>query len=182
MSIRMLVASPQLMDPNFHHTVVLLTQDSADSAMGWVMNRRAEVTMAEVLSQLECPSKLHPSSPVYWGGPVSPGSGFILYSGEPLSPDPTRMALTDNLFISCSRSILELIVRSDTPPWFMLFLGYAGWNPGQLDAEIERGGWISFDYDSSLLFGTPEEVRWERAIAKLGVAREQIWMHAVIDE
>lgn len=178
----MLVASPQLLDPNFRHTIVLLTQESVDGAMGWVINRRADVTMAEVLTQLEFSSKLHPDSPVYWGGPVSPGSGFVLYSGEPILPDPTRMQLAHDLSVSCSRTTLEWIVKMETPPWFMLCLGYAGWNPGQLDAEIERGGWISFEYDSSLLFGTPEAVRWEHAIAKLGVAREQIWMHAVIDE
>lgn len=182
MSARMLVASPQLMDPYFRNTVILMGPDSERGSMGWVINRRSDVVMQEVLDQLELNPTPTSTAAVYWGGPVNPGLGFLLYMGPPILGDPTQISITRGLNVSTSKQTLQNLLTLPSPPWYMLCVGYAGWTPGLVDEEISRGSWISVDYDQALLMGTPEEVRWEHAISRLGIAKEHIWMHAVIDE
>jgi putative transcriptional regulator len=174
----LLIASPQMRDTNFAGTVVLLWHYAEDGAMGVVLNRPAELRIAEVLEQLdlEDPGGREPRR-VAWGGPVEPGAGFLLFAGE--VPDDEGWNLPGELAVTTSRDRLAQVIRAGTP--CVLFLGYAGWAPGQLEAEIATGSWLLIEPDRELILVTDTTDLYQRALASLGLTSDQVWM-APVDE
>jgi len=163
-----LIAPPSLEDPNFDRTVVLLAAHEEDGSMGFVINRASEIPLKTLLGELDIESHIDDRT-VLLGGPVSEVSGFVLYShpvGAPLAPG---IEVTDTLSISPSRDLLEQAASGGLEGRFELLLGYAGWGPGQLEAELERGGWLHASFDESLL-DVPIDQRWDEAYASLGVS------------
>lgn len=164
-----LVAPPPLADPNFDHTVVLLAAHEDDGSMGFIVNRPSEMNLHELLSELEIPCAV-PNRPVLIGGPVQGFAGFVLYEHEANAPNHPGISITPEVSVSASRELLEAAAGGHLPGRFELLLGYAGWAPEQLTAELEQGGWLHASFDRELIFEVPLKARWESAYDRLGVA------------
>jgi putative transcriptional regulator len=131
----LLIAGPTLLDPNFQRTVVLMIEHNPEGALGLVLNRPSETSVGDVVSELE--ELLNADSPVFVGGPVQPGGLIVL--GR--FPDPELAALVSFADVG----ILRAEVSLEDPPDLLAaraFAGHAGWGPGQLDDELDRGDWI----------------------------------------
>lgn len=188
-----LIASPPLGDPNFERTVVLLAVHGPRGALGFVVNRTAPLKLGEVMSLAGYGKKLAPlAGAVYVGGPVEPGSGWILYRDEQVAPAASPVAegfapdgviqIGAGVKISSSREAFDTLARdldrdpadaADASPDLgarMVFLGYSGWGPGQLEGEIAQGAWLPAPFDTSVLFDVEIDRRWEAAYALMGVS------------
>ena len=168
---QLLVAMPQMMDPRFARSVVYVCAHSReDGAMGLVVNKLLDaVTMDELFTQLKLEAERNlGSEPVHFGGPVEPGRGFVLHT--PDYREQATLAVGDEFCVTATLDILRAIGRGAGPRRSLLALGYAGWAPGQLDAEIQANGWLSVAADSELVFEGELDRKWERALAKLGVS------------
>ena len=167
---QLLIAMPQMLDPRFARSVVYVCAHSEDEgAMGLVVNKLFQsLTMEELFSHLELgPMPLGRRRPVHFGGPVEPGRGFVLHSDD--YRENATLVVGDGFAVTATLEILRAIGRGEGPQRSLLALGYAGWSPGQLDAEMQANGWLSVPADSDLVFDDDFESKWQRALAKLGV-------------
>jgi putative transcriptional regulator len=171
----LIIASPTMEDPNFQRTVVLVCQHDEKGALGLVINRPGEVDIIDVLLRLELDGPLTPDGRTWWGGPVGPGTGFVVWRGQ--AADEEGWTIGDEVAVSPAMERLRERVASGQP--YALVLGYAGWAPGQLDAEIASGSWLFADADPDLVFDLPAGQRYDAALARLGVDPERVWMHPV---
>lgn len=167
----LLVAAPLLTDPNFRRTVVLLVDHKPEGSLGFVINRPADVRLPGMLDALGLPraDKSPPDAPVLVGGPVAPDTGWIVFDPSDHNFGDEVVRISDGLAVSASRDLLENTVRGLGPARMMLVLGYAGWAPSQLDAEIAQGAWIPVDLDENIVLETPYEDRWASALHSLGI-------------
>jgi putative transcriptional regulator len=155
-----LVASPHLPDSNFFRTVVLMIQHNEEGAFGVILNRPGRKTVAEIwalVGEGECRSE----APVFLGGPVE-GPLLAIHTHAPCA----QSSVFDGLFIATRKDYLNRIVRSKRP--FRVFCGYAGWGPGQLESEIEAGGWMSYPAVLDDVFRSPDEM-WKTVMGKIGM-------------
>jgi putative transcriptional regulator len=167
---QLLVAMPQMMDPRFARSVVYVCAHSEeDGAMGLVVNKLlASLTMDELMSHLNLePTRLDEARPVHFGGPVEPGRGFVLHT--PDYHEEATLTIGDGFAVTATLDILRAIGRGEGPRRNLLALGYAGWAPGQLDAEMNANGWLCVSPDLELVFDNDIDRKWQRALAKLGV-------------
>jgi putative transcriptional regulator len=166
---QLLIALPALAETNFSRSVALICQHDDDGAMGIVVNRRSEYTLGEVLGQmgLEGGSETLRAQPVLAGGPVHPERGFVLHDGGPRWD--STLAITDSLFLTTSRDILEAMARGEGPNNALVALGCAGWGSGQLEHELTENDWLTAPADAELLFTLPLEARWQAAAGRIGV-------------
>jgi len=167
---QLLVAMPQMTDPRFARSVVYICAHSGDEgAMGLVVNKLLpSLTMDELLTHLKLnPEPGSPSRPVHFGGPVEPGRGFVLHTPD-YREDATLM-VGDGFAVTATLDILRAIGKGQGPRRNLLALGYAGWAPGQLDAEMQANGWLSVAADGDLVFDGDLDAKWQRALAKLGI-------------
>jgi putative transcriptional regulator len=148
----------------------------ANGAIGVVVNKLLEHTLADVLDQVD-DQKLADRTdvPVGWGDPVEAGTGTVVTSGVVHADEGWTVGR--GLSVTRSQDALLRLLREKSP--LLLCLGYAGWGPGQLDHEIERGGWLWTDCDQSIVFETPAEQRYDRALATLGLTAGMVWMSPV---
>lgn len=167
----LLVASPALRDPNFDHTVVLMCLHNDQGAMGLVINRPAPINTNQLLQQIGIESAQYADRAVMIGGPVSIESGVLLYQPDPLErPADDEVVVADDLRLCPSQERLRRIAAGGRPRAFQIFLGHAGWGPGQLEREISQGAWIPARLELALIFETPVEHRWEGALHAEGVS------------
>jgi len=166
---QLLVAMPQMRDPRFARSVIYMCAHSADGAMGLVVNRRVgSLTFDDLLQQLNIgPNKRNDEIRVHFGGPVEQGRGFVLHSSDYLQTGSLRV--DDQVALTATLDILKEMAAGGGPRKSLLALGYAGWGPGQLDAEIQANGWLSVSSDEALVFDADLEHKWERAIGKIGI-------------
>jgi len=159
---KLLVASRALRDPNFRRSVILLLGYGRDGAMGLVVNRPAEARLTDVLHGVD--DLATDQDVVFWGGPVTEGEVFVLLR----APEPPEGATRVFADVHASRRIdlLRRLLAADPAPSFRVFAGYAGWGPGQLDGEIERGDWHVLRADSSAVFGSAPEAEWDRLVPR----------------
>jgi len=169
LSGQLLVAMPQMSDPRFARTVVYLCAHSSDGAMGLVVNRLIDsLTFSSLLSQLGVEAEGEPADmPVHFGGPVESSRGFVLHSSDYLQD--STLVIDDEIALTATVDVLKAIARGSGPRHRVLALGYAGWAPGQLDAEIQANGWLLVPPDLDLVFGGENDAKWQRAIAKIGI-------------
>lgn len=165
----LLIAMPNLADPNFSHTVTYICEHSEKGAMGLVINRPIDINVAEILEQMEIPvsEPTAGEAPVYLGGPVEEQRGFVLHSSD--SEWDSTLRINDQVSVTTSRDILEAMARGEGPEQALVALGYAGWGPGQLEQEILDNSWLSAPADQSILFTLPPARRWQAAAELLGV-------------
>lgn len=165
---QLLIAMPQMQDHRFVRSVIFLCAHNEEGAMGLVVNKIIDsVTMPELLEKLGIPTpNLSGLARVHAGGPVEEGRGFVLHSDDYVEENTLvvgSMALTATL------DILRAIGRGEGPRRSLLALGYAGWGPGQLDAEMQHNGWLHVPADEAIVFDEQISDKWQRALAKLGV-------------
>ena len=156
-----LISSGGLFDPNFRHTVVLIGEHSADGALGVVVNRALDVTVEEAVPAL---TGLVPGGTLlYQGGPVRPRSPVLL--AELTRPDLADLPVLDSvgfLMGEVSADIQPDVVRA------RVYAGYAGWGPGQLEAEMEEGSWIVESAEADDIFTDAPDLLWSRVLARKG--------------
>src|SRR5687768_16552405 len=161
----LLVSMPQMLDPNFSKTVVLLAEYGAHGAFGLVLNRRMdEAAMAIVTA--DDPLDIHPLLHLYTGGPVEPTRAWILTAKQDL--DPEALEVIDGVYLSASPTLVRRTLESAPDPAVRMVVGYAGWGSGQLDVELAHGAWLLAPVQSDLIFETSSERMWEAAIRRLG--------------
>jgi len=163
----LLLSMPQLVDPNFNRTVVLLCKHGDEGALGLVVNRPMMTTGVRV--NLEPPVKAEHEMQVWVGGPVEPERSWILVGSEPDADEALRgMKIASGLYLSTSPDLLRRLFEPTPPSDIRLVVGYAGWGPGQLEAELQASAWLLSEVDRDLIFNTPADRMWETAIRRLG--------------
>ncbi len=163
---QLLVATPEMGDPNFFHTVIYMVEHDEKGAMGLVVNRPlARGPIADLLKGFHAESEeVQGEIIIHYGGPVQPGKGFVLHSDDYIS-DSTLVG-SSGIAVTTQVEIVQAIGRGHGPKKSIFLLGYAGWAPGQLEAEIEAGGWFSIPLEESLIFDGDPATKWERALAR----------------
>ena len=171
---QLLIAMPQMCDPFFDHSVVYLCAHSQeDGAMGLVVNKTLDsLTLDELYAQLKIAPAAHSGQPVHFGGPVAPGQGFVLHSAD--YHEQSTIGIGEEFAMTATLDILHAQSKGEGPRQGLVALGYAGWGPGQLEAEIGANGWLLVAADTSLVFETADDSKWQRALAKLGVSPEML--------
>lgn len=166
---QLLIALPALADGNFARSVTLVCQHDDDGAMGIMVNKPSEYTLGDVLGQmgLEARDPAMAGQIVLAGGPVHPERGFVLHDGG-LRWD-SSMQVSDTLFLTTSRDILEAMANGEGPAHALVALGCAGWGQGQLEHELAENDWLTAPVDAELLFALPLEARWQAAAGRIGV-------------
>jgi putative transcriptional regulator len=171
-----LIAMPNMGDTRFEKSVILICAHSDDGAMGFVINRTLETpTMQDFFYQLNIlekseaerlPADLH-DAPLYAGGPVEPGRGFVLHS--PDFSSSTTLKVSDDIYLTATLEILRAISIGQGPGKVMLALGYSGWASGQLEEEIAANGWLTAPGDPEIVFDCENEARYARSLQIIGV-------------
>jgi putative transcriptional regulator len=163
-----LLSMPQMLDPNFSRTVVLLCRHNDEGAFGLVINRPL-VTSGRVVVNLDPPVATDRELQVWVGGPVEPQRSWILVGDSPQDLDEDRvMNIADGLFLSTDPDLLRRLLEPSPPSMARLIVGYSGWAPGQLEEELQASAWLLSDIDRHLIFNTPPDKMWETAIRRIG--------------
>ncbi|MEE4660606.1 MAG: YqgE/AlgH family protein [Halieaceae bacterium] len=164
-----LLAMPGLADDMFAHTVTYLCEHNEHGAMGIVINQPLDLSLEEVLEHLKLsPTPEMARIPVMAGGPVNMDRGFILHEPGPREWEAT-LPVTEEIWLTTSRDILASMADGEGPAKSLVALGYAGWSPGQLEAEIADNSWLTLPADPAVIFDTPAHLRMHAAAARLGV-------------
>ena len=164
-----LIAMPAMKDPNFEQTVTYICQHNHEGALGIVINRTIDLTVGDVLDQMNIvrDAAINSEAPVHYGGPVQIERGFILH--EDIGDWDSTLQISDLTGLTTSRDILEAMANNLGPSRALLALGYAGWGAGQLEREISENAWLNWPADNELIFTTPIGERWSKAASLLGV-------------
>jgi putative transcriptional regulator len=173
-----LIAMPAMNDPNFSETVTYLCKHDQEGALGVIVNRPSDMRLYEVFRQLafEVLDESRGDQIVLNGGPVHRERGFVIHTGE--REYKSTLSSASGLKVTVSQDILEAMARGDGPESAVVALGCAGWEPGQLEAEIAANAWLSAPADPSVIFNTPIEQRWNAAAGLLGVDISQMSLYA----
>mgnify|MGYP001236460636 CR=1 FL=1 len=174
---QLLVAMPGMSDKRFARAVIYLCAHSEDGAMGLIVNHRArQLSFSDLLVQLDVIDEAEAirlperagAVPVLKGGPVETGRGFVLHSDD-YHADNSTLDIEDGVSLTAPLDILRAIAAGQGPHRALLALGYSGWSPGQLEAELQANGWLTCPADAAILFDTPIESKYDRALRKIGI-------------
>jgi putative transcriptional regulator len=157
---------PQMQDPNFARTVVLLCDYTEEGAFGLVVNRQMEEPAWTVV-KTDPPVRVDPDLRLWIGGPVDIQRTWVLMA-DAQGPDEEQRVIAPGLVLSVSHALTLQLLQAPPSSRARVIVGYAGWGPGQLDREIAASGWLLTDVDPRLIFGVPAEQMWETAIRRLG--------------
>ena len=177
-----LVAMPSMGDERFQDAVVYLVGHGEEGAMGLVVNQSVEdmrftdileeLQLGEQAALIELPDSVK-NRQVLRGGPVQTSRGFVLHS-----PDYFRAGnsyvVNDEICLTATLDILKAVAFEQSPAESLFALGYCGWSPGQLEAELQGNGWLTVPYSRELLFELPIERRYDAALARLGITRASL--------
>lgn len=170
-----LIAMPSMRDDNFAGTVVYLCEHNANGALGLVINRPTELPLQELFEKVDL--KLDrpdlADAPVYFGGPVQTERGFVLHDRLDAEGGHynSTLKIGAGLEMTTSRDVLEALAGGAGPRRVFVTLGYSGWSAGQLEDEISRNGWLTVKAQPEVIFDTPVEQRYDKALSLLGVDR-----------
>jgi putative transcriptional regulator len=166
-----IIAMPGLADPMFEKSVSFICQHTEQGAMGLTINRPTDILFSEFFSQLNIPLKDDSlaSLPVYLGGPVETGHGFILHSNDSGHTWNQTLKINKHISLSSSKDILIAIANGEGPSHYLVTLGYAGWGSGQIEQEMEQNSWLNVPANNDIIFNTPYDKRWESAALSLGI-------------
>ena len=170
----LLVAMPQMEDPHFQHTVIYLTHHTqTEGARGIIINKpTTRITCQEILEQLKMPlTEENSFPPVLIGGPDHRLQGFILHTAE-VSYQETQK-ITNDICLTTTQEILGEIALGHKPNHFLVAIGCATWSPSQLEEEIMGNLWLPVPASMEIIFETPYEKKWEKAISSLGFSTNQ---------
>jgi putative transcriptional regulator len=165
-----LIAMPSMADPHFSRTLTFICEHNDHGALGLVVNRPIDMTLAALFERLnlDLKSRKLRDVPVYFGGPVQTDRGFVLHvpRGEWSSTLPVR----EQLGLTTSRDILEAVGGGGGPDKIIVTLGYSGWAAGQLEHEILQNAWLTVEASEQIIFDLPPEERLPAAMELLGVS------------
>ena len=169
-----LVSMPQLNDPNFKQTVILMCKHDHKGAVGIVINRLTDHRIGDIFAQLEIDISSHyySNKPVLDGGPVYPELGLIVHNRKFKSRAESwesSMDIGEQLRLTSSKDILSDMARGEGPEKAFMSLGYAGWGPGQLEKEIQENAWFTTPADHEILFAGEVDNKWQRSAKLLGI-------------
>jgi len=177
-----LIAMPGLEDAIFSKSVVYVCEHTARGALGLVINKPADLKMAALFGKVDLPLKRQDltDTPVFQGGPVQTERGFVLHESVfPAHDRPEQalyastMTIPGGLEMTTSKDVLEALSSGSGPRRVLVSLGYSAWGEGQLETELGENSWLTVDADQSVIFDTPVEERYDKALALLGL---QAWM------
>ncbi len=167
---KLLIAMPGMGDMRFEHSVVFLCDHGFKGAMGLIVNKPVlDVRLSDLLEQLDI--ERGPGSEdmtIHFGGPVEGARGFVLHSSDYQS-SLQSLDVGGGFSMTATLDVLEDLANGRGPEWALMALGYAGWGPGQLEAEIGLNGWLTAEADPDLVFAVPDDEKWVAALATLGV-------------
>lgn len=162
----LLLSMPQMADPNFAKTVVLLCDYTDQGAFGFVVNRQM-TEPAWQLIKTEPSVRIDPDVRLWIGGPVDLQRTWVLMA-EAQGPEDEQRAVAPGVLLSVSHELTLRLLQAPPTSRARVLVGYAGWGPGQLDKELAASAWLTTPVDPGLIFGVPPEEMWETAIRRLG--------------
>jgi putative transcriptional regulator len=164
-----LVAMPQLLDPNFRRTVVLLIHHDEEGTFGIVLNRDTEITAPSLCATLDIAWHGAAEEPIGWGGPVQPQTGWVLFDDEADFAYGDDVKQVDRgVRFAGSLDVLRRIAVAP-PQRLRLLLGYAGWGPGQLESELAEGAWLLAPVSREVVFDVDTSRMWEHVLRSMGI-------------
>ena len=166
---QLLIAMPGMADPNFSTTVTLICEHNDEGALGIIINRPLNLKLSGLFEQLSV-DDADPdtaSSPVMSGGPVGTERGFVLHGKE--HSFENTLSVSSEIQLTLSRDVIDAMAVGDGPDKSLVAIGYAGWEPGQLEEEMLANTWLNVTATPELVFDTPFEERWDSAARLLGV-------------
>lgn len=169
----LLLSMPQMADPNFAKTVVLLCDYTEEGAFGLVVNRQMDEPASKMV-RTQPAIKVDPDARLWIGGPVDPQRTWLLMAGSQ-GPDDEQREICPGVVLSVSHELtLQLLQDPPSPSQARVIVGYASWGPGQLEDEIAESSWLTLDVDPALIFNTPADQMWEAALKRLGAGPSQL--------
>ncbi|WP_082922949.1 YqgE/AlgH family protein [Halothiobacillus diazotrophicus] len=165
----LLVAMPNVLDPNFSHGVTYICEHNDEGAMGITINRPLDVTLGDILDHMKitCTNPAIRNRPVFMGGPVAMERGFVLHT--PHGGWESTLEVTDEIGLTTSKDILQALADGAGPARAVIALGYSGWSAGQIETEIAENTWLTVDATPELIFDQPVDERWTAAARTLGI-------------
>lgn len=164
---------PGMGDDTFARSVVYLCEHNEKGALGLVINKPIDIKLKNLFQKVELPLDREElaEQPVYFGGPVQTERGFVLHEklGDGHTPYNSTLSVPGGLAMTTSKDVLEALAEGTGPARVLVTLGYSGWQPGQLEDELGRNGWLTVDADPKVIFDTPIEQRYDTALALLGI-------------
>ncbi len=170
---KLLIAMPSMGDPRFGKSVVYICAHTTDGAMGLIINKPTpDLKFKDLLEQLSIPSQagggIDDGRPIFFGGPVETARGFVLHTSDYKIEEMT-LAVTRGFCMTATRDILADMAKGQGPDQAILALGYAGWGPGQLEAELQQNGWLVAEGARDLVFSEDNSGKWTAALQTLGI-------------
>lgn len=169
-SRKLLVAMPGMVGGSLADTVIYICEHNSQGALGVVINRPTDLTLADLLSKLDLELSLEigvrQEASVFFGGPVQTDRGFVLHM--PVGEYNSSIALGE-IALTTSRDVLQEVAAGSGPDHLLVTLGYAGWGAGQLEDEMSQGAWLHVDANADIIFSTPPVERYQAALAQLGI-------------
>lgn len=174
---QLLVAMPLMTDKRFARSVIYLCAHSEEGAMGLIINHRARhISFPDLLERLDIKASNADDEvanevlgmPVFVGGPVETGRGFVLHSSDYFASEST-LVIGNSICLTATIDILKAMAGGGGPRNAIMALGYAGWSPGQLESEIQANGWLHCPADADIVFNNDVEAKYSRALAKIGI-------------
>ena len=164
-----LIAMPAMEDPFFAKSLVYVAEHNDQGALGVIVNRPTDMTLATLFSKIEEPfaSEKLADYPVFFGGPVQTDRGFVLH--RPLGRWQSTLAVNCEIGLTTSRDVLQSVGHVGHPNEMVVTLGYSGWGAGQLERELAQNAWLTVLADPRILFELPYEEKFHSALELLGV-------------
>jgi len=162
----LLLSMPQMADPNFARTVILLCDYTDRGAFGLVVNRQMSEP-AWTMIKTEPPVRVDPQLRLWVGGPVEPQRTWVLM-GDAQGPEEEQREICPGVLLSVSHELTLQLLQAPPTAASRVLIGYAGWGPGQLDKELAASSWLTLEVDPKLIFGVEPDQMWETAIRRLG--------------
>lgn len=170
-----LIAMPNMRDDNFSGAVVFLCEHNDNGALGLVINRPTDINLKNLFEKVDLTLERDDlaAAPVFFGGPVQTERGFVLHDSLDAEGGhySSTLKITGGLEMTTSRDVLEALSNGAGPKRVFITLGYSGWSAGQLEDEISRNGWLTVQAQPDIIFDTPVEQRYDKALSLLGVDR-----------
>lgn len=165
----LLIATPQLVDPHFHQTVMILVEYHDEGAVGLVVNRPLNVTLGSVQAPKIEIAKQYLNEQLWYGGPIGSDHILCLYATDD-TPRSSDTAITQGVAIASADNLLEEAKDRDPfPGAYRILVGHAGWVAGQLDEELREGSWLVAPLDAKMIFTTEPDKFWHAAMQSIGV-------------
>lgn len=171
---QLLIAMPGMADPNFNSTVTLVCEHNLEGALGIVINRPTDMKLEDLFEQLDVndPDESMASHPILNGGPVGRERGFVLHN--PGGSFESLVTVSPEVQLTLSRDVIDAMATGDGPDKSLVALGYAGWDAGQLEAEMLANTWLSVPATPEVIFDVPFAERWTVAAETIGIDISQI--------